>query len=118
LSSKALYQTNQILFRKNQMKTFNQILTQRLQQNGMFENQAVEVMKLYWASDLACTSAGLADKPVNGYSEQIENLIWAGVRIIALKYINENCPKAWFKAVFDDSDPIHEQVANSKKQSF
>ncbi len=98
------------------MKTFNQILTKRLEENGMFESQAVQVMKNYWASDMA-SSGNLADKSVYSYPEQLENLVWAGVRIEALKYINEHCPKAWFKPVFDDNDPIHAQIAQSRKET-
>jgi hypothetical protein len=96
------------------MKTFNQVLTKRLEANGMFESQAEQVMKNYWTSDLA-SSGDLSDKPTINYPEQIENLVWAGVRIVALKYINEHCPKAWFKPVFEDKDPLHAQFRKEQQ---
>lgn len=97
-------------------KTLHQHFVGQLQENGMFEKQAEEVMQLYWKSPYAA-SADLADKSTDGYDEMLFGLLWMGIRAVALEYINANCPKAWFKAVFDDSDPIHQKLADINKHS-
>ena len=62
------------------------------------------------------TYAKIADQPVINYSQEIVALQWAYIRVVALAYLNEHCPRAWFKAIFDDAHPVRQEVAKKIKR--
>lgn len=74
----------------------------RLVSNGMFEKQADEVMKLA-IPELQNLVEGYSlslDRPASEYSKIMTDILYASVKPIALGWIEENTPQAWFKPVF------------------
>lgn len=70
--------------------------------NGMFENQAKEVIelsipKLY---ELADDYTITFESPSNQYPDMIYNLWYMTIKPIALKWIDDNKPMAWFRDMF------------------
>ncbi len=73
-----------------------------LTNNGMFESQAKKVM------DLAIPVVDGFDnykmtweRPANEYPDPLYAVIYMMIEPIALKWIEDNCPKAWFKPMFE-----------------
>lgn len=70
---------------------------------GMSDTQAKEVMDRVQETDTV-----IADRWNDNYTIYPTNMcvvIWQGVRTEALKYLEETCPKAWFKDMFVSSVP-------------
>jgi len=71
--------------------------------NGMFESQAKQVMDIAipkldsMISDYKFTW----DRPAEEYPEVIYNVVYMSLKPIALKWIEENAPRAWFKPMFE-----------------
>jgi hypothetical protein len=38
----------------------------------------------------------------NAYPKEIFDLLWKAVRIDALEWIDKNCPKAWYRPIFEN----------------
>jgi len=82
----------------NTRQKFEQMLFER----GMFENQAKEVMDLAipvcdaTAPDYKITW----DRPAEEYPDPFYSVVFLSIKPVALKYIEEKCPMAWFKAMF------------------
>ena len=77
-----------------------------LMKDGMFETQTKSVIAAAKESELFKDS-GLrwgseADGP-DGYPEVVMVTTWISVRSVAKDWIEENCPKAWFKPTFADA---------------
>lgn len=81
------------------MPTVREVITKRLIDNGMFEEQAEEVMAL--AEESMDTMNENWGKDANSYPAIIINLTWSNVKLVALKWIDENAPEAWFKPIFE-----------------
>lgn len=83
--------------------TFEQKALEMLESNGMFPDQARavlammktdpanEVIKERWGHDIA------------GYGDIMINVLWANAKYNALRYIDENIPRAWFRPLFTPS---------------
>ena len=73
-----------------------------LVKNGMFESQAKKVMDIaipelkQMSPDYDITF----DRPSEEYPSVIYNIIFIAIKPIALKWIEENAPQAWFKPMF------------------
>ena len=91
---------------------FIQKLNADLQTNCLSETQATEIVDLTTKANPQMR--GRWHEDVTNYPDEIYNVIWAGCKIVALNYIDEHCPKAWFRAVFDATDPIHAEVAAAR----
>ena len=77
--------------------------------NGLNETQIEAIVKAMVEKEKHMSSRWNDD--VEEYPEGFYNLLWALCKTHALEYIEANCPKAWFRAVFDPKDPIHAQLA-------
>ena len=77
-------------------------LEKMLQENGMFETQAKEVMKLAIIelnkSEDYKISFGSPDKD---YPDILYKLWFKDIKPVALKWINDNIPQAWYKPMFE-----------------
>lgn len=80
--------------------TIREVLVKQLKDNGMFDNQANEVIDGYAAGPFGESMRGRWDEDTTGYPEQLLGVLWLGVRAEALAWIDENCPAAWFKPMF------------------
>ncbi len=66
--------------------------------SGMSEDEAEAVMEIVKA-DSADESMRWSDA-VEDYPAPLHNLLWAEVKRAALKYVDANCPQAWFRPMF------------------
>lgn len=95
------------------MKTVRAKLEQMLFEMGMFESQATKVIDLAIPEiqKMQPTMAGEEDEqpeqyqvkwesPSTDYPDGIYNLWFHKVKEVALKWIDENCPNAWFRELF------------------
>lgn len=86
------------------MTTFKQFAEQFLTDNGMFDNQVADVMKRLMESEAADPMRGRWDQAMSGYPAIMKNVLVLNVKAEALKYIDENCPEAWFRPCFLPAD--------------
>lgn len=56
--------------------------------NKAKETESFELMEGRWGD-----SSGY-------YNQQFKDLVWSSLRQVALEYIDENIPKAWFRPAF------------------
>lgn len=81
------------------MTTREKVIKQ-LEDNGMFLEQAEQVFKkaqpLLKRDDYTITW----DRPASEYPEPFYNVLWVMIKPIALQWIDENCPQAWFRPMF------------------
>lgn len=80
--------------------TFIGKLFEDLQENGMMPMQADEVMQSFMHDQRDSGMRGRWYDDPTGYPPVLYNLQWGLVCTYALKYIDEQCPKAWFRPVF------------------
>lgn len=76
---------------------FKDKMTQALINRGIFDDEAAEVVRL------AMDHESLADmkqrwmEDTGNYPKMMVSIVWISVQAIALDYIDNNCPKAWFR---------------------
>lgn len=76
-------------------------LKARLEESGMFESQANEVMKLAMADqEVFSTMRGHWHDPASDYLPNLIDILFNKLRPIAYKWISENKPKAWYRVGF------------------
>ena len=82
--------------------TVREKLESMLVANGMFENQAKEVIELSIPklNELADDYIITFESPSNQYPDMIYNLCYITIKPIALKWIDDNKPMAWFREMF------------------
>lgn len=70
--------------------------------NGMFPEQAKEVVELA-ISEIDKLVDGYKttwDRPANEYPDGLYAVMFLTVADVAIKWIDENLPKAWFRSMF------------------
>jgi hypothetical protein len=82
--------------------TVREKLESMLVANGMFENQAKEVIELSIPklNELADDYTITFESPSNQYPDMIYNLWYMTIKPITLKWIDDNKPMAWFRGMF------------------
>ena len=70
---------------------------------GMFEDQAKAVMELAIpVCDAVIPDYKITwDRPADEYPEPFYRVVFLSVKPVAKKYIEDNCPMAWFKPMFE-----------------
>ncbi len=70
--------------------------------NGMFESQAKEVMEIAMPelNNLVEDYQITFDRPASEYPSVIYNILFLAIKPIALKWIEEKIPMAWYKPMF------------------
>lgn len=70
--------------------------------NGMFEEQAEQVMELAIPElNSVIDNYNITfNSPSNEYPDVVHNVIFLAIKPIALKWIDENKPHAWFRDMF------------------
>jgi hypothetical protein len=72
-----------------------------LHNKGMFENQVEDVVKLVIEDESMKEMKGRWNDTQEDYgSAPMIKIIILSARPIALKYIDDNCPQAWFRPMF------------------
>ena len=82
--------------------TIKNKLIQMLKNNGMFESQAEEVMKIAEPilKKLVENYSLNLEEDTKNFPEVITKVLYLSVKPIALIWIEENKPLAWFKPMF------------------
>jgi hypothetical protein len=82
--------------------TTREKLEQMLVSNGMFESQAKEVMEISIPelNNLVEDYQITFDRPASEYPNVIYNILFLAIKPIALKWIEEKMPMAWYKPMF------------------
>jgi hypothetical protein len=81
--------------------TFYEFFEDKLYNCGMFKDQCKEVLKLAMEDNvLNDTMDNRWNDKISDYPEFLLAIIWLSIKDAALKYIEENCPEAWFKPIF------------------
>ena len=80
--------------------TIREKLLKLLCDNGLFEAEAQEVLKLYENGPLSESMKGRMDDDENGYPEMLMATVWVGIRSSAVTWIDENQPQHWARPMF------------------
>lgn len=75
-------------------------LLRLLYENGLFEDQALEVLALYEESQMGKVMKDRLDHEVEEYPATILAGTWLGVCHYALKWIDSNLPEHWARPMF------------------
>jgi hypothetical protein len=69
---------------------------------GMFDDQADAVLAEAIPRIEGCTPNYRVtwDRPADEYPDVVYNAMWLHVKDVALKWIDENAPQAWFRPMF------------------
>lgn len=79
---------------------FYDTLRKYLIDNGMFDSQADAVMQIAVKDDSFSNMNGRWNDDASGYQNGFTNILTALLRPIAYRWICDNAPQAWFRAVF------------------
>lgn len=80
--------------------TFLNSLYGDLLKNGMFDHQATPIMEAFIADQRGSGMGSRFFDDPSGYPPVLYQLQWRLLCTYALAYIDEECPKAWFRPVF------------------
>jgi hypothetical protein len=71
--------------------------------NGMFEEQAKEVMQLAEPklTELADDYNIRFDSPAESYPNAVYNVLFISIKATALQWIDANKPQAWYRLMFE-----------------
>ena len=83
--------------------TVEEKLKNMLVERGMFENQANAVMEAVKTDKGNEAMLGRWNEPANAYPETLYLVLWSSVKDAALAWIDENCPRAWFRPMFAEA---------------
>ena len=81
--------------------TFSEKIKSMLTQCGMFDDMAEKVLEMVKADPANEVMKNRWNDRVSDYPQVMENIMWLAAKKSALEYIEENCPNAWFKPVFE-----------------
>ena len=93
-------------------------LKANLESNGLFDTHATTIMAIAVESDSFDNVKNRWGDDASGYPEGFTNLLIAILRPIAYKWICENTPHAWFRAIFSpgivglEGNALKEYISN------
>ena len=70
-----------------------------MERNGLFEDQAKEVLELYVAG-IGAHMAGRLSDDVSDYPEALMKVVTMGVNHTVIKWIDANSPSHWARLMF------------------
>lgn len=100
------------------MQTFAEKMLHELEQNGLFPDQAKEVLQLIMDSEETEQMRNRWGDEVSGYPEGFFNIIFATSKTIVLDWIDKKCPMAWFRPMFlpvAERDALLKQFKNKEQ---
>lgn len=82
-------------------QTIREYLSTYLFNNGMFENQCEEVLQLAEKHDIfKGTMDNRWNDKIDDYPPMAMTTLKISLNRVALEYIEDKCPEAWFKPLF------------------
>lgn len=82
--------------------TIKEKAEQMLFERGVFKWQAEEVVKR--VMDDPANRAVHWNDAAEGYPKELLAVLWYAVKREALAYIEENCPKVWYRSQFESEE--------------
>jgi len=100
--------------------TFYEFGIKDLVSKGMFDIQATEVMNRVVIDSKNKDSANNAmngrwDDKVEDYPPTMSVVLSIAIEPIALEWIKDTLPEAWFRPMFDKDHPVRKQFEENKK---
>ena len=80
--------------------TFEDKIKSMLFERGMFENDAAAVIEMMKADEIHESMAHRWNDNTEDYPQSLLSVLWHSAKDTALKYIDANCPLAWFRPMF------------------
>lgn len=80
--------------------TIEDTLKKMLTERGMFPEQSSAVLSRVKANPANEPMAGRWQDDAEGYPKEIMLLAWYSTKTEALAFIDETCPRAWFRPMF------------------
>lgn len=84
--------------------TFTQWMHDRLSKSGMFDNQVDAVIDLVKTAPENKAMTQRWNDSIQDYPAPMINVLWVSVKRQALKYIDAECPQAWFRPLFTNEE--------------
>lgn len=72
----------------------------QLKKNGMSQDQAEACLSLFVKSDLAEPMLGRFEQELDQFVNVELAALVGNLKLFALEWIDENCPRAWFRPMF------------------
>ena len=86
--------------------TFREKAIEMLTSRGMFDAQAEAVVERVVADEANAPMRDRWDDDVAGYPEPMLAVLWFTVRTNAVEWIDEHCPKAWYRPMFAPASEV------------
>ena len=83
--------------------TIAETMKARLVNAGMFESDAATIMEDARSNEALEAMEQRWDDHTEGYPTSVLAATWCSVKELALAWIDEHCPKAWYRADVADS---------------
>lgn len=80
--------------------TIAETLKKRLEDNGLFPDQALGVLEAAKADPANASVAERWDHDTAGYPPPLLEVLWMSVRLSAAHWIDANCPQHWARPLF------------------
>jgi hypothetical protein len=84
--------------------TFKETMVKAMTSRGMFPNQAMDVINKYIEENKDDSMIGRWNEDVSEYPQNLQAILWMGVKAYAYKWIASNVPEAWFRPMFQYSE--------------
>lgn len=88
------------------MKTISDEMKSLLQAHGLSESEVEAILLRYTSDRIGSSMQGRMNDPLRDYPPSLHVIVWMGVKSVALKYIKETCPDAWFRSLFEDQPKV------------
>lgn len=82
--------------------SFKQWILNQLTDRGMFDDQAATVFEAFKNDNQNEAMLLRWNDLVDDYPVSMRAVLLLGIKTFALKWIDENCPQAWFRSMFVD----------------
>ncbi len=73
----------------------------RLYECGLFQDQAEAIMELVIADPANKSMKERWNDAIEDYPQALWNVLWLSIKRVTRKYIEEHCPEAWFRSMFE-----------------
>ena len=83
--------------------TVEEKLKSMLVERGLFEDQADHIMVRVQMDEANESMIGRWVEPADAYPETLYLVLWIAVKDAALVWIDEFCPQAWFRPMFEST---------------
>lgn len=80
--------------------TFREKIKSLLEENGLFEDQAGQIVDQLILDKASEPMSGRWDEDISGYPPQMLAAVWASAKAQAVAWIDKNLPRHWARPLF------------------